>query len=565
MGDYLKEYLKRRIIRWFVKNPYFWIISGFLLIIFFGMIIVLGIFGAAYGDDIVAQNGKIVQQMMPELNPPILSTDRMEKEFFLPWAVPYVLQLYARDWNDTLDKDMIRAIVNDLNPRFEYVNYTKVIKEWHTVWDEEKKQWITYYREDKIPERFITVANTYAGIYVMKYKEVTKVYVSEGDTYKDRTEITDLERIWTDFYPDWTRLDMAIAKYAYINTSTNNFNVQEFYVNGGKMIKPFDGNYPVTSPFGIRENPENPGSREFHPGIDFGLPSGTPVKAAADGVVVLAGEYGGYGKAVVINHTDGLSTVYGHLSEIKVEEGKEVKQGEAIGLSGSTGRSTGPHLHFEIRKDGQPVDPLQYLSGTLTLSNGTVYYVSDLDRKMLLETAASFMEDKENIGWLLDGSDYSMGEGIPPWQKYDVKPGEIPNELIPVFKTAGEKYGIPWTVLAAVAFRESSFNPNAVGPYLPDYNTSAVGMMQFLPETFREYGVDGNGDGIISPFDPSDAVYTAAHYLSTNYNLYKKKGYSDIDALRMAVWHYNHAWWYVDQVMSIAEKYKQKYIDNINR
>lgn len=568
LGDYFKKYLKRavkrRILHFLVTNPYFWLIAGFLILISFGVIVALGIFGAAYGDSTVSANAETAKRIVSSLNPPVISSDKMEEQFFLPWAIPYALQLYAKNWDDTLDKDMIVNITKDLNPVFTYFDYDEVTQVWESVKDE-NGNWQTKYYEIRTPKKYISQVNTYAGIYVIHYKEFTSANFTKETDYSKRTVTHCMIKTGIDFYPDWTRLDTAVAKYAYVNNTTNNFDVQEFPVNGGKIIKPFDGNYPVTSPFGMRENPENPGSREFHPGIDFGLPLGTPVKAAADGVVVLAGEYGGYGRAVVIRHTEGLSTVYGHLSEVKVEEGKKVKQGEVIGLSGSTGRSTGPHLHFEVRKDGQPVDPLQYLSGTLVLPDGTVYYVSELDRKMLLETAASFMESRENIEWLLDSSDYSMGEGVPPWQKYDVKPDEIPNELIPVFKTAGEKYGIPWTVLAAIAYRESSFNPNAVGPYLPDYNTSAVGMMQFLPQTFSEYGVDGNGDGIISPFEPADAVYTAAHYLSANYNLYKKQGYSDTDALRKAVWNYNHAWWYVDQVMSIAEKYKQKYIDNINR
>jgi len=562
LGDYLKNYLKgtikRYILRYLITNPYFWMAVIFLGLISLGAFTALGIFGAAYGDNTVAANGRTVQQMMPVLNPPVLSSDKMEEQFFLPWAVPYALQLYARDWNDTLDRNMIVNITKDLNPVFTYFDYDEVTQVWESIRDKDGN-WQTKYYEVRMPKKYISYVNTYAGIYELHYTlQFTENHTETAD-YKKYTKTFYLAKTGMDFYPDWTRLDAAIAKYAYINAKTNNFNVQECTVKGGQIIKPFDGDYPVTSPFGMREDPKNPGSREFHTGVDFGVPSGTPIKAVADGVVVLAGEYGGYGKAVVIRHANGLSTIYGHLSEIKVEEGKEVKQGDVIGLSGNTGRSTGPHLHFEIRENGQPVDPSLYIAGIKSFSGGEVYYVAELNRRMLLETAASFMENKENIEWLLDSSDYSMGTGVPPWQKYDIKPGEIPNELIPVFKAAGEKYEIPWTVLAAIAYKESSFNPNAVGPYLPDYNTSAVGMMQFLPETFSEYGVDGNGDGIISPFDPSDAVYTAAHYLSSNYNLYKKQGYSDTDALRKAIWNYNHAWWYVDQVMSIAEKYKEKY------
>jgi murein DD-endopeptidase MepM/ murein hydrolase activator NlpD len=558
LGDYLKDYMKNAlkgyIFRTLIKSPHFWIILIFLSLLSFGIFTVLGIFDAAWQDNAVAANGRTVQQMMPALNPPVLSSDKTEEQFFLPWAVPYALQLYARDWNDTLNKDMIVNITKDLNPVFTYFDYDEVTQVRESIRGKDGN-WQTKYYEIRTPKKYISCVNTYAGIYEFRYTPQFSENYTETADYKKHTKTFYLAKTGMDFYPDWTRLDAAIAKYA--GSKTGNFALQEYAVEGGKIIKPFDGSYPVTSPFGIREDPLNPGSKEFHTGIDFGIPEGTPVKAAADGVVVLAGEYGGYGKAVVIRHADGLSTIYGHLSEIKTEERKEVKQGDVIGLSGNTGRSTAPHLHFEIRENGQPVDPSLYIAGIKTFSGGEVCYVSELNRIMLLETAASFMRNEENTGWLLDSSDYSMN--VPPWQKYDIKPGEIPNELIPVFKAAGEKYGIPWTVLAAVAYRESGFNPNAVGPYLPDYNTSAVGMMQFLPETFREYGVDGNGDGIISPFDPSDAVYTAAHYLSANYNLYRGKGYGDTDALRKALWHYNHAWWYVDQVMSIAEKYSEKY------
>ncbi|WP_052210484.1 peptidoglycan DD-metalloendopeptidase family protein [Thermoanaerobacter sp. YS13] len=558
MGDYLKNYiknaLKRYIIRNLIRSPHFWIILIFLSLLSFGIFTVLGIFDATYQDSTVAANGKTVQQIMPTLNPPVQSSDRMEEQFFLPWAIPYALQLYARDWNDTLDKDMIVNITKDLNPIFTYFDYDEVTQVWESTKDK-NGNWQTKYYEVRTPKKYISYVNTYAGIYEFHYTlQFTENHTESAD-YKKYTKTFCLTKTGMDFYPDWTRLDAAIAKYA--GSKTGNFTVQEYTVEGGQIIKPFDGDYPVTSPFGMREDPKNPNSREFHTGIDFGVPSGTPIKAVADGIVVLAGEYGGYGKAVVIKHANGLSTIYGHLSEIKVEAGKEVKQGEIIGLSGNTGRSTGPHLHFEIRENGQPVDPSLYLTGIKTFSGGEVYYISELNRIMLLETAASFMRNEENIGWLMSSSD-SLAK-VPNWQKYDIKPGEIPNELIPIFKAAGEKYGIPWTVLAAIAYRESSFNPNAIGPYLPDFNTSAVGMMQFLPETFKAYGVDGDGDGIISPFSPADAVYTAAHYLSANYNLYRGKGYSDIDALRRAIWHYNHAWWYVDQVMSIAEKYSEKY------
>lgn len=117
-----------------------------------------------------------------------------------------------------------------------------------------------------------------------------------------------------------------------------------------------------TSFFGSRGNPFDFGGHEFHPGIDFSGHKGDPVKCTASGRVVFAGRAGGYGNCVKIRHNNNIETWYGHLSKINVKEGERVTVGELIGKVGSTGRSTGPHLHYEIRKNGKPVNPKQYLS-----------------------------------------------------------------------------------------------------------------------------------------------------------------------------------------------------------
>jgi len=118
----------------------------------------------------------------------------------------------------------------------------------------------------------------------------------------------------------------------------------------------------VAAGFGWRRDPVIPGRYEFHEGIDIAAPLGTPVYAAASGRVVSTGWNGAYGKTIVIDHGNGLRTVYAHLLKIEVEEGQIVKKGQRIGEVGSTGRSTGPHLHFEVRVWGVPVDPMRYLS-----------------------------------------------------------------------------------------------------------------------------------------------------------------------------------------------------------
>ncbi|MCE5254169.1 MAG: peptidoglycan DD-metalloendopeptidase family protein [Actinomycetia bacterium] len=116
----------------------------------------------------------------------------------------------------------------------------------------------------------------------------------------------------------------------------------------------------VTSGFGYRIHPIF-NVRRMHTGIDIDADTGDPIKAASGGTVVSAGWRGGYGKCVVIAHSGGLATLYGHMSEIKVSVGQAVKKGQVIGKVGSTGYSTGPHLHFEVRVNGDCVDPLKYL------------------------------------------------------------------------------------------------------------------------------------------------------------------------------------------------------------
>jgi murein DD-endopeptidase MepM/ murein hydrolase activator NlpD len=113
----------------------------------------------------------------------------------------------------------------------------------------------------------------------------------------------------------------------------------------------------MTSRFGYRVHPLF-GRRHFHSGADFAAPMGTPVRAAYAGRVLITGWYGGYGKVVVIDHGDGMSTLYGHLSKVLVGPGQRVAAGHLIGRVGSTGYSTGPHLHYELRRNGRPVSPL---------------------------------------------------------------------------------------------------------------------------------------------------------------------------------------------------------------
>ncbi len=126
----------------------------------------------------------------------------------------------------------------------------------------------------------------------------------------------------------------------------------------GAMVRPVAG--PITSGFGYRVHPIL-GTRRLHTGIDMGAGYGAPIVAAAGGRVILASYYGGYGNTVIIDHGGGTTTLYAHQSQLAVSQGVSVSAGQTVGYVGSTGLSTGPHLHFEVRKNGSPVDPMAFL------------------------------------------------------------------------------------------------------------------------------------------------------------------------------------------------------------
>ncbi|AFY68623.1 Peptidase M23 [Thalassoporum mexicanum PCC 7367] len=126
----------------------------------------------------------------------------------------------------------------------------------------------------------------------------------------------------------------------------------------GQMMYPTIG--PISSTYGYRVHPIL-GYEKFHAGIDFAADYGTLIYAADSGTVIFAGWYGGYGNAVVVSHGNGITTLYAHTEEIYVKEGQAVQKGQPIAAVGSTGYSTGPHLHFEVRANGEPTDPAAFL------------------------------------------------------------------------------------------------------------------------------------------------------------------------------------------------------------
>ena len=204
--------------------------------------------------------------------------------------------------------------------------------------------------------------NEQAEIRIIKAKnEQTTVVLNNMKTLQNTyvEKLSKGEKILQQQISEYKLEQARIQEQIILATNGIDSNIQ---YTGGEMLWPVAiSGTAITSYYGIREHPIQ-GVVKSHSGIDIGnTPTGSPVVAAKDGVVSYAGWLGGYGNCVIINHGDGVSTLYGHGSKILTTLHKEVKQGETIMEVGSTGNSTGPHLHFEVRLNGYCVNPLNYV------------------------------------------------------------------------------------------------------------------------------------------------------------------------------------------------------------
>jgi murein DD-endopeptidase MepM/ murein hydrolase activator NlpD len=159
----------------------------------------------------------------------------------------------------------------------------------------------------------------------------------------------------------------SIDQYDFLRTASissvyRNF-PKQWQTNIRPSLWPIEGR--LSSGFGGRSDPFS-GEGAIHTGLDLTAPTGTPVRATADGIIKFAAWGGQYGMLVIIDHGNGMQTYYGHMSQLAVVPGQEVRRGETLGRSGSTGRSTGPHLHYEVRLGGTPVNPYPYLAHSPT-------------------------------------------------------------------------------------------------------------------------------------------------------------------------------------------------------
>ncbi len=174
---------------------------------------------------------------------------------------------------------------------------------------------------------------------------------AEMDIEARKAELKKAEKSLDDFIAESNQLSKKVAALMDKNTK----------YAGGVMKWPTAGYTRISSPFGYRIHPIYK-VKKMHSGIDIDAPSGATIAAANSGKVILAGWNGGYGNCVIIDHGDGIATLYGHQSKILVSVGDKVGKGDTIGKVGSTGLSTGPHLHFEVRKDGKAINPMPYFT-----------------------------------------------------------------------------------------------------------------------------------------------------------------------------------------------------------
>lgn len=186
-------------------------------------------------------------------------------------------------------------------------------------------------------------------------RELADVRQEKGEVLDGlRTEQTELIQEIRQFDADEAEIAAQIEAYARMHSSSG----RRGPAFTGRFIRPVDA--PITSGFGMRFHPILHITR-MHTGIDFGAPIGTPIHAAADGDVIATTFMNGYGHVVIIDHGSGISTVYAHTSRVFVTAGEHVRRGQEIAAVGNSGLSTGPHLHFEVRINGRPVNPLGHL------------------------------------------------------------------------------------------------------------------------------------------------------------------------------------------------------------
>ncbi len=237
--------------------------------------------------------------------------------------------------------DMLSFFIRDNVRRIDNIKQTQIIVRQQTMVIQNKKTQV-----ESEYNQTLELQNKLA-------KEQQKVTAQVGTTKRELNNIQSnrrkLEKALQEFEETSRQIEAELRRKQ---------NSNPVALGNGKFIWPVRG--PISSPFGWRLHPILK-KKIFHSGIDIAVSSGTSVRAADAGVVAVSGWQGGYGNFIAIDHGNGLATCYGHNSRLLVKEGDKVSQGQVIALAGSTGLATGPHVHFEVRRKGTPVNPMSFL------------------------------------------------------------------------------------------------------------------------------------------------------------------------------------------------------------
>ena len=303
----------------------------------------------------------------------------------------------------------------------------------------------------------------------------------------------------------------------------------------GPWRAPFAQAYVRTSGYGNRFHPIYH-RWKLHSGTDLvSQPDPGPVLAVSTGVITAAGYRGTYGNAVDVDHGGGITSRYAHLATIDpgITVGAPVTTGHRLGVEGSTGASTGNHLHFEILNNGTAIDAEPFMA-----ERG-----APLDGRATAPTPTALVPAglEGGIGFDLPAA------GTPRLNSLSTPAAPIPASVKALYVGAGERYKIPWTLLAGVGMEETHH-----GAIVATSSAGARGLMQFMPATFATYGVDGDGDGRASITNPADSIYSAANYLTATG---VTKGPAGVRAALLA---YNHATWYVNDVLHYAGRLRRR-------
>lgn len=360
------------------------VVLPYLVVFLLGAIVILGVFGALPPG---ADPGRDkIKEYVRGIVVPVQSKYGQEQDFALPWGLVYALEAYAGNWQAEPDMRRVARITAGLQPSFAYLDYREKFVTTYHYTDEEGNSHsytVTSWEEVKL----LTQAGTYEGFWLFQYEEVTETIGNTSHTY--------LKPAGREFITDYARLDGVIAGELGLDAS-----VETVTLGGGDLAWPVPASQRVSSPFGMRIHPVS-GKHSLHTGIDIPAATGCEVVAAGDGVVRQAKSDDIYGWMVLLDHGEGFSTMYGHNSRILVEPGQQVRRGERIAEVGSTGVSTGPHLHFEVRRQGDFLDPL----GEVKLPAGIRVAVQDnIDRRVILETGAAFMKGEASLEWLQENN-----------------------------------------------------------------------------------------------------------------------------------------------------------------